>query len=191
MSTLDLCFNCYYVAVLCVYVFEKFKWYLYLSVCHYCPFLSIDLLCYPGTDEAGTFYLQTPVHFYWISSRTLGPEGETSLRRGMTLATSLRCSLAHSQPQPASSSCRGLRVQAHAQVGRDTTGRHALVYGAAENWLLAVEKLHGCVTENLWLWPEKLTKKFFFRNPGSQGHSVPKSTSPPLFFPKSSSSSLW
>ena len=26
-------FDCYYVAVLCVHVFEKLKWYRYLSVC--------------------------------------------------------------------------------------------------------------------------------------------------------------
>lgn len=66
MRGLCLSLDCYYVAVL-FYVFEKFKWYL--PVCHYV--YRSSLLSWRGGGQPLPL---PPVHFYCISSKTLGPE---------------------------------------------------------------------------------------------------------------------
>ena len=95
---LGLCFDCYYIAVLCDYVSKNVKWYQYLLVYHYCTFLCIHLLFLPERDEAGNLCIYASRNFYWISFRTMGPKRKASLRRGMTLTTFLHYSLDHSLP---------------------------------------------------------------------------------------------
>ena len=54
---LGLCFDCYYIAVLCDYVSENVKGYQYLFVCHYYTFLFIHLHSYSERDETGSLCL--------------------------------------------------------------------------------------------------------------------------------------
>ena len=104
MLVLGLCFHSYFVAVLCEHVFEKFKWFRYQFVCHYCLFLSIDLLCCLGRDEAGSsasmllYIFIGSVPGLWVLKENL----LSKVRHGKG-----HLPLLFVGSQPASSSCRG------------------------------------------------------------------------------------
>lgn len=168
MSALCLSLDCYYVAVL-FYVFLSLKSLSgsgnCLSLCLSLFFVILDLRQAASALASCAFLLRQFQNF--------GSWRKTSQRRGTARATPLRCSLTHY-------SKRGC---AQAELGRAATLKRQTCSCERSG-----RELTACSWKTAWMWNRESeivardVIKLFFRNPGSQGHSVPTRAAPLFSF---------